>query len=432
MSKKVTLLAGIGAGLEYYDFIIYGMMAHYLGQQFFNTNDQLFASISVFLIFAVGYLARPFGGILFGLFADRHGRKYPFAMVMFVMAFATFAIGLLPTYADIGITAGIVVLLLRLLQGFSFGAELPNAMIIIGEYNASNKRALHSGFIISSAGMGALLASSVLYILTSLNSEQEILDFAWRLPFLFGGLLAFIGYYVRRNVKETKVFLEYKNKYNLNETSSIVKSLIKEYPRQILLGVIFALFPGTMIITNIFLPTFFTKTLMYASKDVYFAMTVSLIWSVLSAPLYGVLSDKIGRQLFFKIIVFLFCIFAVLSIYLLEGTNVYKLIVFLVLYQTFLTAAITNYFPVLVEIFPVNIRCTALAICYNIAYAIAAFVPTLLIYLLSISSVNGLIVTMSFLALTSFLSLLAGLTLIYYLKVYTSFMSRRYKAVLDD
>ena len=382
MRKKVTLIASLGAALEYYDFVIYGMMAGYLSHKFFTFPNPTLAIVYTFFIFAIGYIARPFGGILFGLIADRTGRKFPFANIMCIMAIATMSIGLLPDYHTIGGTATIAILALRILQGLSYGAELPGAMTIVGEYNPRTLRALHSGFIISSTGLGALSASFILFILTSIVSNQEILDFYWRIPFLIGGLLALISFYIRKNISETEEFLLAQKTNQLVSYNKILIKVIKQYPQQILFGITFSFLPITLIIVNLYFPTFFTTILSLNAKDVYLAITISLIWCTFCAPFCGLLSDKLGRNKFFNFVFILFILYCNSFFYFMHDISLYKLIVFLMLYQTFIAATMTNYFPTLIELFPTEIRCTAIAICYNIAFAIAAFIPALLTFAL--------------------------------------------------
>ncbi|PCH55749.1 MAG: MFS transporter, partial [Legionellales bacterium] len=203
--KKVTFLTSIGAGLEYYDFVIYGMMAPYLSSLFFVSGDASSQLIKTFAIFAVGYLFRPLGGIFFGLLADRFGRKKSFLTVMLIMASATFGIGLLPTYSSIGGMAVVLLIICRILQGISFGAEIPGAITIVSEFNAKNK-GIHCGLVISSTAIGSTLAALVLYLLSS-NLDKDIMAaWGWRIPFLLGGLLAVVSYVMRSKLRETPEF----------------------------------------------------------------------------------------------------------------------------------------------------------------------------------------------------------------------------------
>ncbi len=190
---RTTLLASIGAGLEYYDFIIYGLLASYLSTLFFPPHDGAAALIGTFAIFATGYLFRPIGGILFGMISDRYGRKKAFVSVMLLMALATCTIGLLPTYHQIGISAAYLLLLLRILQGLAFGAEIPGAITFVSEHANPYYRGTHCGFLVSSVGMGAVLASALNYFISRHFSSAMVLAWGWRIPFLIGSVLAIAG-----------------------------------------------------------------------------------------------------------------------------------------------------------------------------------------------------------------------------------------------
>ena len=208
ISLKVTLMVALGSALEYYDFIIYGMLAKYLSFIFFPVNDNFSTNIQTFSVFAMGYLARPLGGTVIGMISDIYGRKKAFLLIMLMMAFSTFAIGLLPTYNTYGIISPILLILCRLVQGISFGAELPGASVIVNEFSQNNgiKGRLFS-ILLSSTSLGSLVALLVLTVLTQNFSDIEIKNGLWRLPFLLGGGLAIISFYIRKQISETPEFL---------------------------------------------------------------------------------------------------------------------------------------------------------------------------------------------------------------------------------
>ncbi|HQW58231.1 MAG TPA: MFS transporter, partial [Gammaproteobacteria bacterium] len=190
--NKAIFLSCLGAILEYYDFIIYGMMVIYLSEIFFPASNTDVAYLKTFSILSIGYIARPIGGYLFGLVADIYGRKKTLLMVMLVMAASTMMIGLLPTYEAIGIFSPILLTLARVLQGLSFGAEMPNMTTIIKENTKTGSSGKYFGIMMSSTAIGTLLASLVVAIITRQFLHDEIVAWVWRLPFLLGGTLALL------------------------------------------------------------------------------------------------------------------------------------------------------------------------------------------------------------------------------------------------
>ena len=203
LALKNTIYTAIGSGLEYYDFVIYGMMAKYLAVIFFQDQGSTMQLVQTFLIFATGYLVRPIGGFFIGLYADIYGRKKAFLYSTLAIAIATMTIGLLPSYNQIGVLSTIILLLCRVVQGISFGAELPGATIISLEHSTGKFGKLCS-IILSSTTLGSLGALMILTMISNFFEFKEIIEQdIWRIPFVLGGILGFINYYFRKNISET-------------------------------------------------------------------------------------------------------------------------------------------------------------------------------------------------------------------------------------
>lgn len=377
-SLKATLLSSLGAGFEYYDFIIYGMMAEFLSTLFFPSDEPWIGTLKAFAIFAVGYVVRPFGGIFFGMAADTFGRKQVFILVMLLMAIATFSIGLLPTHQHIGGIASLLLVFLRVLQGLSFGAELPGAITVACEYSEKNKRGGNSGIVIASTSIGAMVASFILFVLSGVMTKGQILNWGWRIPLLLGGILAVANYFIRKHLQETPEFVQAQK---LRPCKKDIKEpfvcLLKQFKKEIFQGIGMTVFLSSLVIQVIYFPTYLSAHFGYSSSDIYLTMLCSMIWSALTLPLCGLLADRIGKKLLFRntALAYMIGVFPLFS--LLELHTFSCLLLFMCLYQTVISFVSVCYFPLLVDIFPTNVRYTGVAACYNISYSLMATLPLL-------------------------------------------------------
>lgn len=374
-ARRATFLSSLGAGLEYYDFIIYAMMAGYLSALFFPSTTPTVALIKSFCVFAVGYIARPFGGILFGMIGDTFGRKKTFLSVMLLMAIATFCIGLLPTYKEIGIAAPCLLVFLRLLQGLSFGAELPGAITVVCEYAERQKQSTYSGFVISSVSLGSSLASFILFLITTQAGQEAITAWAWRLPFLFGGTLAFANFFIRKHLHETPEFSNLQLKRERISVKEPFLCLIRDYRKELFLGIGVTGFMACMVIFALYMPTYISTYFSYPTGDVYFAMMWGLLWSVVVLPCSGLVVDRLGRTKVFVSTCLLFALLAIPLFTFLKLGGLPVLIIFMMLYQTVLSFIMTSYFALLAETFPTPVRYTGIALCYNVAYSLMGCAP---------------------------------------------------------
>lgn len=387
---KATFLSSLGAGLEYYDFIIYGMMAGYLSALFFPSSTPSVALIKAFCVFAVGYIARPFGGVLFGMIGDTFGRKKTFLAVMLLMAFATFCIGLLPTYQDIGIAAPCILVLLRLLQGLSFGAELPGAITVVCEYAEKQKQGTHSGFVISSVSLGSSLASFILYLLVNQAGPEAIGKWAWRIPFLLGGLLAFANFFIRKYLQETPEFSNLQLKRKQGSIKEPFLCLIRDYRKELFLGIGVTGSVASLVIFALYMPTYLNAYYSFPTADVYFAMTLGLLWSVIALPCSGLIVDRMGKSRVFVAVCLLFAFLAVPLFGLLKFGGLAVLIIFMMLYQTVIAFLMTSYFALLAETFPTPVRYTGIALCYNVAYSLMGCAPMAMTWAIELTGMPSL------------------------------------------
>jgi len=398
--KRITLLTSIGAGLEYYDFVIYAMLAGYLAKQFFPEENYYAGIMGTFCIFAIGYFVRPIGGVIFGIFGDRFGRKKTFLISILLMAFSTVFIGLLPTYRNIGLLATIAFTFFRMLQGISFGAELPGSLTFLTEHVGNNNRGMHCSFMIASVGFGVTIGSFVTYMVSKVLTSQQMFSWGWRIPFLIGGILAMVGYFVRKQTVETPYFIKMQRK---NEFALL--ELFKNNFWQVIYGVGIIIFPACFIIFILAMPVYLHQLFDYSMSDIYFVITIGYVWSSLLIPIFGWLSDKVDRRklLFFPAIsvaLFGYFLFEILTI-----KSFYALLVFMLIYQFIIAAMAASYFVMLAESFPTRMRFTGIAFCYNVSYALAALIPLFVGYLYKTSQykILGIVITFMILAMiTSF------------------------------
>ena len=392
--SKAILLSCVGAALEYYDFIIYGMMVMYLSQVFFPENTSELGYLKTFSILAIGYFARPVGGYLFGLIADKYGRKKALLMIMLIMACATMTMGLL-TFA-------------RLLQGLSFGAEIPNMTAIVRENTKPGTSGKYFGIMMSSTAIGTLLAYGILTVLTRFFSEEAIVQGMWRIPFLLGGVLALVVFVLRTRIDETPDFLELKQSARLHHSSkAITTEIFKFYWKNLINGFSLSLFFSFLILFSIYLPVYLKEYFYYEPPIIFFWMTLSILLSVCLSPWFGHIFDRLNRAKAVKVLTLCFLVFLAISLKLLATHSTWALVLFLFGYQLFISSYATNIFALLSTLFPLHIRSTGIGICYNTAHSIGSMTPLILTSLVHAQNYN--IMVMVFASIVVMMTFLGGL-----------------------
>ena len=363
--RKTTLLLMLSAAFEYYDFIIYGLMANYIGILFFPSDDLFMGQLKAFSIFAIGYLFRPLGGVIFGMLGDLRGRKKIFIQNNIILSIATIIISILPDYNQIGVTATVILVTLRIIQSLAFAAELPGAMSLIKDMTKEPSTGF--GFVVSGAALGSILASLSLYSLESIFDQKEILSYAWRFPFILGAVLCLIGMIMRSKLPEIAY----------NKKIDIISSILPSYRNVITFSLLIAV-PAYLIIMNIFFPSFISKFYHYNSQEVFLAIGLSLTWSIVFSPLFARMSQNASKGGLIRIVIFLSMILGLVINFLWLRGGFLNLLLGLCIYQSIISSLMVLIFPLMAEIFPSSARFTLIAICYNIAYLIVAFAPSLI------------------------------------------------------
>jgi MHS family proline/betaine transporter-like MFS transporter len=289
-SRKAIYAATIGNVMEWYDFGVFGYLAGALALNFFPKDNPNTALLNTFLVFGVGLIFRPLGGIVIGRMGDTRGRKPALILTILLMAAGTVIMGILPTYASIGMAAPVLLLLARLLQGFSTGGEWGGATAFMAEWSQPGKRGFYTSLQQMSVAGGSLLGSGFAALLTSWFGTEGMNDWGWRIPFLVGGLFGPIGLWLRREVDETPPYREVAAEGSpVTAPTSNIGQAAQAFGFTILWTVAFYVFLTYM-------PTFTRVQLKLTAAQSLWATTASLVALVILVPIMGALSDRIGRR----------------------------------------------------------------------------------------------------------------------------------------
>lgn len=360
--RKIVGLAALGGMLEFYDFIIYGMFSVYFAHQFFPSDNQLLSIIESYVVFVLGYLSRPIGGMLFSHIGDEHGRKKVLIITIILMGISSLGIGLLPTYNQIGIIAPIGLVLFRLLQGLALGGELPSTYVYISE---TMPEKLGSGFGITMVGVnsGLLLGGLINQLLNLAFTPAELGSYGWRIPFIFGGVICLISYKIRQTLHETAAFKRIEDKPEFP-----LAFLFKHHLPQMIAGIATtAIMSGLVVVAIIFMPTYLHGILKVDNKIISSIVTIAMISNVLTIYILGKIANTITPYIILRNLLISCVILIPLSYWLIDlqfyaaGTIILAI----------LEGAAAMIIPYLITcLFPAKVRLTGVAMCYNIGFTI--------------------------------------------------------------
>ena len=375
-SRNMTIVAGmIGNVLEWYDFAIYGFFAPILGRLFFPSDDPTTSLIASFGAFAAGFLMRPIGGAVFGHIGDRYGRKKALNISVLMMAIPTFLIGIMPTHAQIGFAAAIILVLLRMLQGLSVGGEYTSSIVYLAESSPNGKRGLYTSTSIVGGTGGILLGSFFGSIITDMLTEAELQAWGWRIPFLLGILVAGVGFLLRRHMPET-----------IDEGGKVENPLLvmrNSWQQVISVGGLNLLAAITFYALFVFSVTWLVDYVHEPRTVALRLNSIGLVIFLIALPIFASLSDRVGRKPVIvggalAIILFAYPLFWLMhhhsELMIIAGGAGMAL----------LAAAYMASIPVtLTEMFPSNIRVSAVSVGYNLAYAIfGGTIPMVAVWLI--------------------------------------------------
>ncbi|KAB7754308.1 MFS transporter [Mycolicibacterium phlei DSM 43072] len=293
--RRAVTGASIGNVVEWFDFAIYGFLATFIAAKFFPAGNDMAALLNTFAIFAAAFFMRPLGGFVFGPLGDRIGRQRVLALVILLMSAATVLIGLLPTYATIGVAAPLLLLLLRCLQGFSAGGEYGGGAVYLAEYADQRRRGMTITFMAWSGVVGFLLGSVTVTLLQALLPAAAMDSYGWRIPFLIAGPLGLVGLYIRLRLDDTPQFAE------LSRSEQVAESPLREAVttswRPILQVIgLFIVFNIGYYVVFTFLPTYMNKTLEFSKTDSFISITLACVVALVLILPFAALSDRIGRR----------------------------------------------------------------------------------------------------------------------------------------
>jgi len=372
-TKGIWKVIGASAGgtmIEWYDFYIFGSLATIMAGLFFPKENPTAGFLLTLATFATGFAVRPFGALVFGRVGDMVGRKYAFLVTLLIMGGATFAIGLLPTYEQIGIWAPILLVLLRLLQGLALGGEYGGAAIYVAEHAPDSRRGFYTSFIQTTATLGLFISLGVILIVRRGVGEEAFREWGWRVPFLLSIVLVMMSLYIRLRLRESPLFTSLKNAGKAS-VSPLRDSLGNRKNWKIILLVLFGAAAGQAVVwyTGQFYALFFLQNVL--KVDFVVANIIVAIALLLGTPffiVFGWLSDRIGRK---KIMMAGNLIAALTYIPIFKAMHHFKdsppmlvLLIFIqVIYVTMVYGPIAAF---LVEAFPAKIRYTSLSLPYHI------------------------------------------------------------------
>lgn len=408
--KKILLLTGLGGALEFYDFIIFVFFAKTLGTLFFPNTDPFASLMASWTFVAVGYLARPLGGMILGHLGDRFGRKRSFIVTLIGMAVPSFLIGLLPSYQTIGLYAPVLLIICRLCQGFFMGGELPGALVFITELTPQNKRAWVCSLIFLGVNAGSLLGSFLSTWILHHFSVEELLAWGWRIPFLFGGVLGVVGFYLRRRLNETPFFITLQQQQK--QTSFPLKTVLTCYYPEVVQGLILTSLGAVIVsLCLFFMPTYLNTFFHYPLDKLMFINTSLILFFAICPLIVGQWADRWSYLKVLRLGALGLFLFSYLF-YKAFGYHSLTLTVFSLIGLTVISSLVISVFTsLLVSLYPTAIRYSGVALVYNVGFALAGgLTPLAVTWLIRISG-NPLIPGL-------YLMLFAGLAL------FTSFFMR--------
>jgi len=377
---RVIVAASLGNALEWFDFLVYGYFAVTISKVFFPSANETASLLATLGTFSVSFLVRPIGAILIGAYTDRAGRKAGLTLSILLMVIGTTMTALMPGYATIGLAAPILILVARLLQGFSVGGEFGSAVTFLAEQTASRK-----GFVASwqwaSTGITGALASSFGILLTTILSPEQLVEWGWRVPFLFGILVGPVGLYIRRRLDETPEYV------GIKPTRTPVRDVLREHPIECLLAMGAAVVSNSSAYIILYIPTYAMKELHLPQATGFTATFVGAVILGIVSPFAGHLSDKFGRSGLLTGTAWLFFLTTYPIFYLMVAYPTLATAIFAAGWLSLVKAGYSGVLPSqLAELFPTAVRGIGVSLSFAIAVTIfGGFTPFVATWLIAMT-----------------------------------------------
>lgn len=369
--RRAIAAATVGTFAEYYDFVIYGYVATYIAQSFFPTSSSFVSLLLTFGAFAVSFLARPLGAVIFAPLGDRYGRRPVLAAVILLMTLATTGIGLLPTYAQIGLAAPILLTVLRLVQGISAGGEYGGATSMIAEFAPDGRRGFYVGFVSLMVGTSMLVGSGISLALNQTLSEQSMATWGWRIPLLVSFPLGVIGLYIRFKLSETPQFSALK-KAGKVQKSPLRTTLVRDYPN-VLIGLgLAAANSCLMAIYFIYLPSALKQFTTFGSTEATLVVFAGLLAYCASILPFARRGDRRGRVTQSMVSSALLAVLLYPSLLLINRGSLTLAVLVMVIIAPLIAANIAAVVPLMTELFSTDTRYTGLSMGWQLATTLFA------------------------------------------------------------
>ncbi len=369
-SSRLILAASLGNALEFYEILVYGYFAVTVSKAFFPSTDETVSLLVTLGTFGVAFLARPVGAIFLGAYGDRKGRKNALALSIMLMTIGTAAMTVMPTYGMIGIAAPILVLIARLLQGFSVGGEFASSTTFLVEHRP-DRPAFFASWQWASQGLAALIATSFGILLTTTMSPADLNSWGWRIPFAFGLLVGPVGWYIRAHMPETPAFIE------ARAASNPVADVVVRQWDKLLLAVFAVVLSTTSQYILVYMPTYAIRSLGLSQSFGFIAAMLAALLQTVAVPLFGILADRIGQCRIMIVAAILFILTAYTAFALAVAHPSLAMLTAVVCWFSLLKSAYSGALPsLLTDVFPARTRVTGLALAYNIAVPVfGGFAP---------------------------------------------------------
>ncbi|AON55350.1 MFS transporter [Herbaspirillum seropedicae] len=364
-ARRAIISSSIGNALEWFDILIYGAFAVVIAKQFFPTGDDSVSLLLTFATFGVSFFMRPLGAVVLGAYSDRAGRKAALMLSIMLMTVGTAMIAFMPSYASIGLLAPAGIALGKMIQGFSAGGEFGSSTAFLVEH-APHRRGFFSSWQVASQGISLLLAALFGAVLNNMLTPEQLASWGWRVPFIFGLLIAPAGIYIRRHLDEAPEFKESSEK-----TNAPLRDTFAHQKMRLLIGAGSVIMATVSVYLSLYIPTYAVKQLGLPAWSSFAAMSVAGLIMFIGSPLVGALSDKIGRTPFMITSSALYIVLTYpMFVFLTNSPGFLQLL----LLQTVIGVLMTMYFAampaLLADIFPVATRGTGMSLAYNIAVTI--------------------------------------------------------------
>ncbi len=384
--RKVAVSSFLGNFIEWFDYATYSYFAIVIAKVFFPTNDPKIAIMQTFAVFALSFLLRPIGAIFWGSMGDKKGRKWALSTSIFLMTGATCLIGVLPSYAIVGIWAPIGLLLLRMVQGFSASGEYAGAATFLAEYAPADKRGMYCSLVPASTATGLLVGSAFATAMYAFMPEAAVNEWGWRIPFLLAGPLGLVAHYIRTKLEDSPTFHEMQDSLGVNEKQQPIRSLFRTHKRALILSFGAAMLNAVgFYVVLTYLPVYLETEVGMASGPSSFITTICLLSYILFIFLSGHFSDKFGRKKMLILACGMFIVCSVPAFMLLGSGSFWTVLCVELVLCCALTINDGTLSSYLAETFPTDVRYTGFAFSFNMANAIfggsASFIATALISL---------------------------------------------------